>query len=85
MADIGKCEICRFSCKGITDKCRKFFPQEAFLGSKLHFREDDGKHDKTSHMCVVCKNYFHYSKIRWIRLSKGYYPMCLGNIELGII
>jgi hypothetical protein len=85
MADIElhqKCKDCRFSCKGHLDiSCRKFYPQESKLGWAIHFKEDPtrnyGKHEKTSHMCVVCKDYFHYNRIRWARYSKGYYPLCL--------
>ena len=80
MADIDRCEICRFSCKGKEVKCKKFYPKECFLGHSIHFKEDStrhyGKHDKTSHMCVVCKIYHHYDKITWLKLPSGYYPFC---------
>ena len=90
MVEIGvvisqKCKDCRFSCKGVDIKCCKFFPKEALLGYGIHFKEDPakhyGKHEKTSNMCVVCKDYFHYSKIRWAKYSKGYYPLCLEDMK----
>ena len=81
MADIERCEVCRFSCKDNNKECKKFYPKQCFLGKKVHFKEDPtrhyGKHDKTSQMCVVCKNYTHYSNIAWRRLPSGYYPFCV--------
>lgn len=84
MADIEictRCEVCRFSCKGNESKCSKFYPKECFMGLAIHRKEDPtrhyGKHEKTSHMCVVCKTYFHYDKISWKKLPSGYYPFCV--------
>lgn len=81
MADIvsNRCEVCRFSCKKDAG-CGKFFPKECFLGKEIHFKADPSKrsnHNKTSHMCVVCKEHFHYSKITWKKLPSGYYPFCV--------
>ena len=85
MADIEKCRDCRFSCKGNTENCRKFYPKEDLLGYKIHSKENStkhyDKHEKTSHMCTVCKDYFHYSKIRWVRYESGYYPLCLEDMK----
>lgn len=76
-----RCDLCRFPCKEKLEKCAKFYPQEHILGYSVHFKEDStkhyGKHDKTSRMCVVCKDYFHCSNIRWIKVESRYYPECL--------
>jgi hypothetical protein len=74
------CEICRNPCKEQVAGCKKGIPKDEHLGCAVHFQEDPnrhyGRHEKTSRMCVVCKDYFHFSKIVWRRLMKGLYSFC---------
>jgi len=76
-----RCNLCRYPCKDNKEGCNNFYPQEHLLGNPIHFKEDPtkhyAKHESTSRMCVVCKEYTNRSRIRWIRLSQGYYPFCL--------
>lgn len=73
-----KCGICRFPCKSDVIKvfC-KFYPKDSYLGHEIHFKDpEDKKHETTSRMCVVCKNYFNYRNIHWKKEEEGYYTMC---------
>lgn len=72
-----KCAICKNSCKESSLDC-KFYPQDTALGYETHFKDPNyKKHESTSRMCVVCKDYFNLNKIRWIRQDEGLYSMCL--------
>ncbi len=78
-----RCVVCRYPCKGSfvnkedKDKC-KFYPKEHMLGFATHLEDPNPhrKHDATSRMCVVCKEYHHYSKVTWWMGKGGYYPFC---------
>ena len=76
-----KCSICRFPCKVDNPEpgC-KFIPQNHLLGYPIHFKDAhtkrNNKHEETSRICVVCKDYFHHEKIRWLKLPSGYYSFC---------
>ena len=73
-----KCSICRFACKIEETTDCKFYPQEQHLGHARYFKDLEPwkKHDKTSRMCVVCKDYFNYRNIVWKREKEGLYPFC---------
>jgi CRISPR/Cas system CSM-associated protein Csm3 (group 7 of RAMP superfamily) len=72
-----KCEICRFSCKSDEDKVCKFIPQEHNLGFPTHFKDPNNeKHEDTSRMCVVCKVYYNFRNIKWIKEKEVFYPFC---------
>ena len=76
-----RCDLCRYSCKESESKCEIFHPKDEFLGKSIHFKEDPtrhySKHESTSVMCVVCKDYHNRTKIKWIKLEKGFYPFCV--------
>lgn len=72
-----KCEICRFPCKSDEKTNCKFYPQEHQLGNKKYFVDHNPKkHDSTSRMCIICKQYFSYGNIRWKKEKEGLYPFC---------
>ena len=75
-----KCEICRNSCKDNGKEDCKFYPKDCFIGYPVHFKEAPDKHygkpEATSRICVVCKGYFNYKNIKWIKYPSGYYSFC---------
>lgn len=72
-----KCNDCRYPCKTDKDDTCKFEPKDSTRGYP-HFKDpkDWGKHEKNSRMCVVCKEWFNYAKIKWVKEPEGYYSMC---------
>lgn len=73
-----KCSLCRFPCKSDTYKAFcKFYPQNEYLGNPVHFKDpNESKHEITSRMCVVCKEYVNYRKTHWKKEKDGWYPFC---------
>jgi|WetSurMetagenome_2_1015567.scaffolds.fasta_scaffold210951_2 hypothetical protein len=75
-----RCEMCRNSCKGIAKEECRFYPKDCFLGNEMHFREDPtryySKHESTSRICVVCKEYFNHRLIKWWKGKMGMYSFC---------
>lgn len=78
---MSKCEGCRQTCKNQESSRCKFFPKESLLGYPIHFKETPdrfyGKHERTSRICVVCKEYFNLAKIKWWKGKAGAYSFCL--------
>ena len=78
-----KCTECKYSCKTDQQALCKFEPKDEFKGHSVHFKDPKnwGKHDQDSRMCVVCKNWFNYKNIKWVRESEGLYPICVEDAK----